>query len=200
MTFDEAFAEIRQFWPGGTPFAFGHGAAAGRLAAEFGRELPAELVTYLDTIAPAQEVDFNTVGNPFCLYGLDRLGIRQPGYNWNPVTNTPIDDWPAGFFLLGDEGGDPVLLDLDDPEMGVQKLWHGEGDWETGSMVADTLGQFLLCSAALHHALTAFEEERIIDDARGFNLAPQAAAWLFPRMKTWAGPHYGAWCSVFDNA
>jgi hypothetical protein len=91
------------------------------------------------------------------------------------------------------------LLDLDDPEMDVQKLWHGEGDWETGSMVADSLGQFLLCSAALHHAFTAFEEERIIDDARGFNLAPQAAAWLFPRMKTWVGPHYGAWCSVFDN-
>jgi len=85
MTFDEAFAEIHQFWPGGVPFAFGHGAAAGRLAAEFGRELPTELVTYLDTIAPAQEVDFNTVGNPFCLYGLDRLGVRQPGYNWNPV-------------------------------------------------------------------------------------------------------------------
>ncbi|HEX8326667.1 MAG TPA: hypothetical protein VF629_03940 [Hymenobacter sp.] len=200
MTFNEAFIEIRQFWPGGAPFAFGHGASARRLAAEFNRELPAELVTYLDTIAPVEEVDFSTVGNPFYLYGLDRLGVRQPGYNWNPVTNTPITDWPAGFFLLGDEGADPVLLDLDQPERGIQKLWHGEGDWETGDILAATLGQFLLCCAALHHALTGFEEEPVIDDERGFNLAPQAAAWLFPRMKTWAGPYYAAWCSSFDNA
>ena len=58
----------------------------------------------------------------------------------------------------------------------------------------------MLCSAALHHALTAFEHPHIIDDERGFNLAPQAAAWLFPRMKAWAEPHYAAWCSAFDNA
>ena len=200
MTFDEAFAEIRQFWPGGAPFAFGHGAAAGRLAAEFGRELPTELVTYLDTVAPAEEVGFSTVGNPFYLYGLNRLGVRQPGYNWNPVTNALITDWPAGFFLLGDEGADPVLLDLDQPGLGIQKQMHGAGDWNTGETVADTIGQFLLCSAALHHALKAFEQEPIVDDERGFNLAPQAAAWLFPRMKTWAGPYYPAWCSTFDNA
>lgn len=200
MTFDEAFAEIRQFWPGGQPFAFGHGAAAGRLAAEFGRELPAELVTYLDTVAPVADVDFWTVGNPFYLYGLGRLGTHQDGYSWNSVTSTAIEDWSAGFFLLGDEGGDPVLLDLDHPELGIRKLWHGQDDWETGDTLADTIGQLLLCSAALHHALTAFEEERIIDDERGFNLAPQAAAWLFPRLKIWAGPYYQAWCEPFDNA
>src|SRR5689334_19491519 len=131
MTFDEAFAEIRRFWPGGLPFAFGHGGAAARLAAEFGRELPAELVTYLDTVAPTEEVDFRTVGNPLYLYGLDRLGAHQDGYNWNSVTNKAIEDWPAGFFMLGDEGGDPVLIDLDHPESGVQKLWHGQGDWAT---------------------------------------------------------------------
>ena len=200
MTLVEAFAEIRQFWPGGQPFAFGHGAAAGRLAAEFGRVLPTELVAYLDTVAPAEDVDFKTVGNPLRLYGLGSFGVRQPGYNWNPVTQEPIADWPASFFLIGDEGADPVLLDLDQPERGIQKLWHGEGDWKTGATVADTLGQFILCSAALHHALTAFEQPCILDDERGFNLAPQAAAWLFPRLKNWAGPHYAAWGSSFDNA
>ncbi|MBF9221278.1 SMI1/KNR4 family protein [Hymenobacter ruricola] len=200
MTFDEAFAEIRRFWPGGLPFEFGHGAAAGRLAVEFGRELPAELVTYLDAIAPAEEVDFSTIGNPLYLYGLDRLGVRQDGYNWNSVTNKEILGWPAGFFLLGDEGADPVLIDLDHPGQGIQKRRHGAGNWETGDTLAATIGQFLLCSAALHHALTAFEEDPFVDDERGFNLAPQAAAWLFPRLKTWAGPYYAAWCSDFDNA
>ena len=200
MTLETAFAEIQQFWPGGLPFAFGRGGAAARLRAEFRCPLPPELTTYLDTFAPAEDVEFKTVGNPLYLYGLGSLGARQPGYSWNPVTQEPIADWPAGFFLLGDEGADPVVLDLGQPATGIQKLWHGEGDWATGDSVADTLGQFLLCSAALHHALTAFEPEPIVDDERGFNLAPQAAAWLLPRLKTWAGPHYAAWSGVFDNA
>ena len=200
MTVTEGFVEISQFWPSGQPFAFRHGAAAERLAAEFGRALPAELVAYLDTYAPVEDVDFETAGNPLRLYGLGSLGVRQPGYNWNPITQESIADWPTSFFLLGDEGADPVLLDLDQPELGIQKLWYGEGDWEIGDTVADTLGQFLLCSAALHHALTAFGPPRVLDGERGFKLAPRAAAWLFPSMKQWAGPHYGAWCAVFRNA
>ncbi len=200
MRLETAFAEIQTFWPGGQPFALGHGGAAGRLAAEFGRPFPADLVAYLDTYAPAEGVEFDTVGNPLNLYGLDQLGVRQPGYSWNPTTSTPLGGWPASFFLLGDEGADPVLLDLDQPELGIQKLWHGEGDWATGDPVADTLGQFLLCSAALHHALHAFEDEPLVDDARGFRLAPAAAAWLLPRLKTWAGPHYRTWATVFANA
>ena len=200
MTLETAFAEIQQFWPGGLPFAFCRGGVAARLGAEFGRPLPPDLVTYLDAVAPAEDVEFDTVGNPLCLYGLDRLGARQPGYSWDPTTDTPLDGWPASFFLLGDEGADPVLLDLDQPELGIQKLWHGEGDWEIGDTVADTLGQFLLCSAALHHALTAFGPEPISHDARRLMLAPTAAAWLFPRLKAWAGPHYSAWSGVFDNA
>ncbi len=200
MTIAEAFVEIHQFWPSGQPFVFGHGAAAGRLAAEFDRALPTELVAYLDTYAPTADVDFETAGDPLCLYGLGNLGVRQAGYNWNPVTQEPIADWPASFFLLGNEGGDPVLLDLDHPEVGIQKLWHGEGDWEAGDVVADSLGQFLLCSAALHHALTAFGPPRVLDGKRGFELAPQPAAWLFPRLKQWAGPHYDTWCAAFCNA
>jgi hypothetical protein len=200
MTLETAFAEIQQFWPGGLPFAFGRGGAAARLSAEFGRPLPPDLVAYLDAVAPAEEVEFATVGNPLQLYGLARLGPQQPGYSFNPVTQEPLPYWNTAFFLLADEGADPVVLDLGQPAAGIRKLLHGAGSWDEGDTVADTLGQFLLCSAALHHALTAFEDEPFVDDERGFNLAPQAAAWLFPRLKAWAGPHYGAWSGVFDNA
>jgi hypothetical protein len=200
MTLETAFAEIQQFWPSGLPFAFGRGRAAARLSAEYDRPLPPDLATYLDTVAPAEDVFFDTVGNPLQLYGLARLGPQQPGYSFNPVTQKPLPDWNPAFFLLADEGADPVVLDLGQPAAGIQKLLHGAGSWDEGLPVADTLGQFLLCSAALHHALHAFEDEPIIDDARGFNLAPRAAAWLFPRLKTWAGPHYAAWCTGFDNA
>jgi hypothetical protein len=93
-----------------------------------------------------------------------------------------------------------VLLDLDQPELGIQKLWHGEGDWKAGATVADSLGQFLLGSAAWHHALTAGGPEPLSQAARRLTLAPAAAAWLFSWLKAWAGPHYGAWSAVFDNA
>jgi hypothetical protein len=200
MTLETAFAEIQQFWPGGLPFAFGRGGAAARLSAEFGRPLPPDLVMYLDAVAPAEDVEFATIGNPLQLYGLARLGPQQLGYSFNPVTQKPLPGWNPAFFLLADEGADPVVLDLGQPAAGIQKLLHGAGSWDEGGTVADTLGQFLLCSAAQHHALTAFEDEPFVDDARGFNLAPRAAAWLFPRLKVWAGPHYGAWSGVFDNA
>jgi hypothetical protein len=200
MTLDAALAEIRRFWPTDPPFAFGHGGAAARLSAAFGQPLPPDLTYYLDTVAPADDVDFDTVGNPLVLYGLSRLGPQQPGYSFDTRTQQPVADWRPSWFLLADEGADPVILDLAEPAAGLRKLWHGAGSWQAGETVADTLGQLLLCSAALHHALSAFEPEPIIDDERGFNLAPQAAAWLFPHLKAWAGPYYAAWAGVFDNA
>ncbi|TPG66550.1 hypothetical protein [Hymenobacter nivis] len=200
MTLEAAFAEIQQFWPGGLPFAPGRGGAAARLAAAYPQPLPPDLVAYLDRVAPAHDVYFDTVGNPLTLYGLPRLGPQQPGYSWNPVTQQPITNWNPAFFLLGDTGADPVLLNLAQPADGYQQLLHGAGSWEAGATLADTAGQLLLCAAARHHALTAFEDDPFIDDARGFNLAPRAAAWLFPRLRTWAGPHYAAWVEGLDNA
>jgi hypothetical protein len=162
MTLENAFAEMQQFWPGGLPFAFGRGRAAARLTAEFGCPLPPDLVTYLDAVAPAEDVFFDTVGNPLQLYGLDRLGTQQPGYNFNPVTQQPLPDWNPAYFLLADEGADPVIMHLRQPAAGIQKLLHGAGSWDEGDTIADTIGQFLLCCAALHHALHAFEDAPII--------------------------------------
>lgn len=200
MNLETAFAEIRQFWPGGQPFAFGQGGAAARLGAEYARPLPPDLVDYLNRVAPTADVVFDTVGNPLELYGLSRLGAHQDGYSWNSVAQQPIPGWSPDFFLLGDEGADPVLLNLARPADGYQLLMHGAGNWETGDTLADTMGQLLLCAAARHHALNAFEEDPIVDDEQGFNLAPRAAEWLFPRLKVWAGDYYDAWVGYFDNA
>lgn len=169
-----------------------------RLEQEFGRELPAELKEYISEYAPKGEICFMGVGNPIDLYAVDGLGKQQDGYNFNPVSNEPIEGWPDEWFMLGSEGGDPIVYDLDEQE--VLKMEHGMGDWESGEVIADSIGQFLACAGVMNQALTAFEDEPILDDDEGFCLAPKAAAWCFPKIKEIARDYYDEWCSVFENA
>lgn len=202
MTLENALIEIRSFWNEGEDFPFGESKNnhhIDRLEEEFSVILPDNLKNYVKDFAPAKDFYFDTVGNPMCIYGIENLKFKQNGYNFNPVKNAEIENWNKGFFLFADEGADPVIIDFDNLEEGIQKLMHGAGSWDNGEIVADTFGQFLLCSAALHHALNSFEEESIIDDEDGFNLADEAAEWYFKNMKKWAGDYYDEWCSVFDN-
>ena len=60
---------------------------------------------------------------------------------------------------------------------------HGIGDWGSGEIIADSIGQFILCATALNFALTKFENEAIIDDENGFCLAESASEWYFKNMK-----------------
>jgi len=203
MTLNEALSEIKTFWPADQPFPFGgadHSVHIARLEQEFGQELPADLVAYVSRVAPSADVYFDTPGNALCIYGIDRLRFRQDGYNYNPVTNTELEDWSDDLFMIADEGADPIFVRLDAPEEGVERFFHGLGEWESGEGLGETIGVFLLCAAAQHHALNHFESDPIIDDDEGFSLAPKAAAWYFPRMEKWAGDFYSEWCSVFDNS
>ncbi|MGI4870529.1 MAG: SMI1/KNR4 family protein [Janthinobacterium lividum] len=202
MQLPEALHLIREFWQEPewpfqpTPDAAAHVA---RLQAEFGRPLPPWLTDYLTQAAPSVKyTDLATVGNPLDLYGLPQLGQRQDGYNFSSVTQEVFTDWPDHWFMLGDEGADPVIVDLTG-DGAVTQLQHGAGNWDYRTEMAASIGQFLLCAAARQHALLHFGDA-ILDDAQGFRLAPEAAAWLFPRLRRWAGPYYDAWCSEFENA
>jgi len=170
-----------------------------RIRKEFDQDLPEELTEYIQYFAPSDDFYFDTVGNPMLLYSVQNLKKLQEGYNYNAMEQKPIEGWPENFFMLGDEGADPVVIDLSSGKTTLTKLMHGAGSWDYGDVVADDIGQFLLLSAALHHALNGFEEEVIIDDENGFCLAPQASKWYFPYMKKWAGNYYKVWCSDFDN-
>jgi hypothetical protein len=203
MTLETALAEIKEFWPKEEPFPFGQSDNTPhleRLQTEFGIPFPQSVQEYVTRYAPATDFYFDTVGNPMCVYGVDNLKLEQDGYHYNSVKKEVISGWPAAYFMIGDEGADPVLVDLANPEAGVQRLSHGAGKWDVGEILGATLGQFLLCAAAQHHALNNFEEDPIVDDERGFCLAPNAAAWYFKNMKVWAGNCYPEWCSGFDNA
>lgn len=202
MNLEVAILEIKKFWNTNEEFPFGESKSqnhSDRIANEFDFKLPDSLKEYINTFAPSSDFYFTTVGNPMCVYGIENLKYEQNGYNYNPVTNTKIHDWNESFFIIADEGSDPVIIDLQHPENGIQKLFHGEGDWDHGQTIADNVGQFLLCSAALHHALINFEDESIVEDENGFNLSNNAANWYFKNMKIWAGNYYSEWCSIFDN-
>lgn len=108
---------------------------------------------YIKSFAPSKDFFFDTVGNPMCVYGINNLKYKQDGYSYNPVKKEAIENWKKSFFIFADEGADPVIIDLNAIEDGIQKLIHGTGNWNNGEIVADTFGQFILCSAAQHHAL-----------------------------------------------
>lgn len=204
MTFRQALEEMSSFWPGGLPIGSGTPVAVDRLQSEYGRQLPAPLRHYIAEVLPRGSVYFRGIGNPLRLWGADRLSPRLLGYNTHALTGAPLEDWNRSWFIVGDIGADPVVLDLDDTASGDEATWpvltaaHGIGEW-TFDVVADSLPQFVLLSAALHHALENFGEEAIEDDGQGFRLATPAADWLFPRFRRWAPQHSAGWLSVFGN-
>ena len=170
-----------------------------RLQAEFKYSLPQELQDYIRFYAPQKDIDLNTVGNPICLYSIEKLKFLQDGYNFNAETQEKINDWSDDWFLFADEGADPIILPLD-TAYEIEKRNHGYGDWESGEGIAENIAQFLLCASYQHYALSQNDFDCIVDDEHGFNLDPEIAAWYFPQMKKYAKQYYSVWCGVFDNA
>lgn len=167
-----------------------------------GISFPVEFEEYIDKYAPIRDQYFSGVGNSVSLYNSERLSWKMNGYNFNPVENKIIKDWNGSWFLFADQGADPIIVDLSEQSeySTVYQAMHGIGRWDF-SPVADSIGQFLLCIAALNHALTGFNvEDSIIDDEDGFNLHEKCANWLFPFINEYANEYYDEWLSVFDNS
>ena len=202
MTLEEALIEIRSFWPSdeALPFVGTTVDRLERLQQEFGEEFPDDLRQYLLLAAPRTRCAFEQIGNPVSLYGVEDLSPMIDGYSFNPNDGKPIDDWSRSWFLLGDEGADPRIVDLADATTPLPVLgaMHGQGAWDFGP-VASSLAQYLLVVAGIHRALT-MNFLHILDDENGFTLNEEAADWLFPRVRRWAPEYYDDWLSVFDNA
>jgi hypothetical protein len=203
MTLDEALAEIRSFWTDGPiPFAGGGNDHVTRLAGEFGMALPREVQQYVRFVLPPRSYAFHSVGNSIEVYGFESLSRRADGYNINSVTAQTIDGWENDWLLIADEGADPFIVELSRRENAspVLQAMHGAGDWEFAP-VADSIAQFVLMTAARHHALTILGKRcAIIDDEDGFNLDADIAAWLFPYVRKWAPAYYDDWVGAFDNS
>lgn len=205
MTFDEALKLIGGFWPGAKqPFGSGEPRVVARLEREFGCALPTDVGEYVARYAPATRLSLETVGNPLELYPAAELGVRAEGYNWNPVTGEPLDGWAESWLLIGDEGADPIVVDLADSlanHTQVRQAPHGEGEWEFSDL-ASSIPELLVLSAAQHHALSGFGPrfDAIVDDAQGFNLNEAAAEWYFPFVREVAPATAERWLYVLDNA
>lgn len=204
MNFETVVDEIKSFWRG-HPIPFGGGGApeVARVKSLFPQKFPDELEQYIGAMLPPTRMMFKTVGNPLEVYGYRELTSRLPGYSENAITGEPVESWNPGWLLIGDEGADPVMVDLNRveenaPYFPVWQAWHGTGAWDF-EPVADSLPQFLLLAAYQHHALTAFGDV-IIDDEQGLRLAERAAVWLFPRVKQAAPLYYTHWLKSFANA
>jgi hypothetical protein len=163
MQIADAVRAIAEFWEGGPlPWAGGGEAYVGRLERQFGAGFPVELRTYIRDFAPKRRLTFECIGNPCMLYGMSgeqRLGFKQPGYSWNPLTGEDIEDWDHGWFLIADEGADPIIVDLSRGDTEIWMAWHGQGAWSFFP-VADSIGQFLLGAAAVDRIAGKLNELR----------------------------------------
>ncbi|MED3797978.1 SMI1/KNR4 family protein [Lysinibacillus capsici] len=104
--------------------------------------LPAEYVYFLRhyvvervTWATGDYINLN-------IYGARDLIRGQEGYNYNPVTDEMIEDWPHDYLVIATDEGDPYCLDLSRGDTAVFTAPHGTGNWHF-SMAYDNLILFL---------------------------------------------------------
>lgn len=168
------------------------------LESERGVIFPPELKAYIDTVCPLNHVSIESVGYPVDILSKEELSWEMPGFNVNAVTGKAISSWDDSWFLIANEGGEPIIVKLDEQESSsvVYSALQGAGPWEF-CPIADSIGQFLVCATAIEHALNFPGVNEPLDE--DFNLAKEAAQWLFPFIKEHAEAYYDEWLSVFEN-
>lgn len=104
--------------------------------------LPDEYLYFLKHYVP-ESVTWNTDEyiNLF-IYGAEQLPEGQWGYNYNPVTDEEISDWPSSYLVIATDEGDPYCIDLSRGDTVIYTAEHGTGTWDF-SIAYDHLAEFL---------------------------------------------------------
>lgn len=76
------------------------------------------------------------------IYGAAGLREGQLGYNYNPVTQEAITDWPRDYLVIASDEGDPYCIDLSRDDTVIYSAVHGQGEWDF-SVAFDSLEEFL---------------------------------------------------------
>lgn len=202
MNFNKIFKEINSFM-GEYDFPFPDGGgkeSLNKIQNEFEISFPDDLKYYIKNVVISDDFQFLKIGNELNLYGYSNMKSQQDGYSFNPVTHKKLEDWLDNWFIIADEGSDPIIVDLSDYNGSkIFRANHGLGEWKFYS-IANSIPEFFLCSTALHYTFLKWGQFDAIDTSEGYILKKEPASWLFPKMKIWAGEYYKHWCGVFDNA
>lgn len=83
-----------------------------------------------------QDVMLDSFWGDMELYGFRSLEKKQEGYSVHGRDHSPIPDWPEGMLVIGDCGGDPIMLDPSEPGE-ILFAQHGMGVWEPLPIAAD---------------------------------------------------------------
>ncbi|MEC0090835.1 SMI1/KNR4 family protein [Paenibacillus macquariensis] len=76
------------------------------------------------------------------IYGAKDMLKGQWGYNYNPVTNEAISDWPNNYLVIATDEGDPYCIDLSRGDTVIYTAEHGTGTWDF-FIAYDNLVEFL---------------------------------------------------------
>ncbi len=90
------------------------------------------------------------------IFGATYLVRGQDGYNYNPVTEEVISDWPQHYLVIATDEGDPYCIDLSRGDTAIFTAYHGAGRWDF-EMAYDHLVAFLQSVLVPSH----LEEEQL---------------------------------------
>jgi len=76
------------------------------------------------------------------IYGAKDILPGQSGYNYNPVTEEVIANWPSNYLVIASDEGDPYCIDLSRGDTVIYTAKHGTGSWDF-SIAYDNLVEFL---------------------------------------------------------
>jgi SMI1 / KNR4 family (SUKH-1) len=126
--------------------------------------LPDEYLYFLKHYAP-EMVSWNTDEYiNLDIFGAKDLVEGQWGYNYNPVTDEDITDWPSDYIVIASDEGDPYCIDLSSGDTVIYTAEHGTGSWDF-TIAFDNLVEFLQ-SALLPCGLSEWD---IYDDPEQYN-------------------------------
>lgn len=123
--------------------------------------LPEEYLSFLKHYVP-ESVSWSTDEYiNLNIYGAKDILQGQWGYNYNPVTDEALTDWPSDYLVIASDEGDPYCIDLSREDTIIYTAEHGTGTWDF-SIAYDNLVEFL------HSVLRprGFEEWETSEDER----------------------------------
>lgn len=124
--------------------------------------LPAEIARFFIEVGPLGALTGNgftgvevpVLGSPFWFPPLSQLWDLQAGYRWHALSGEPLEDWSDAWFVVGSQGGDPLVYDATSQSVSLRP--HGGGDWSRGAELPGTteavVGAIALLGALIEDA------------------------------------------------